>query len=262
VTAMGTFALAGLSGRVALVTGAGQGIGAQIAARLGAEGCRVAVNSLQPAKAEATAERLRDSGAEARAFPADVADVRRVDAMVAAVERDLGPVEILVNNAAYLEMERLLDQELGVWNRMIDVDLTGPFLCARRVLPGMLASGRGRIVSLSSIWGLIGAKGATAYCAAKAGLVEMTRALASEVTRHGVSVSAIAPGIIDTPQLAADAGFAAISLDEMKARYATENLVGRIGTPEEIAGVTAFLASDEGAAFSGQTIPVTGGRSE
>jgi 2-hydroxycyclohexanecarboxyl-CoA dehydrogenase len=251
-----------LAGRVALVTGAGQGIGAAIAARLGAEGCRVVVNSLQPAKAEATTERLRASGARAWAFPADVADPGQVDAMVAGVERATGPVEVLVNNAAYLEMERMVDQDVTVWQRMIDVDLTGPFLCARRVLPGMLEARWGRVVMIGSIWGLIGARGATAYCAAKGGLVEMTRAIAAEVGPAGVSVTAIAPGTIDTPQLAADARFAGVEIEEMKARYAGDTLVGRIGTAEEVAGLVAFLASDHGAAFSGQTVPVTGGRAE
>ena len=126
----------------------------------------------------------------------------------------------------------------------------------------MLATGWGRVVNVSSIWGLIGAKGATAYCAAKGGLVAFTQALDEEVRGHGVAVTAVAPGIIDTPQLSADAAFAGITLDEMKTRYATQNLVGRIGTPAEIAGVVAFLASEDGQAFGGQTIPVTGGRSE
>jgi 2-hydroxycyclohexanecarboxyl-CoA dehydrogenase len=254
--------LRGLSGRVALVTGAGQGIGAAIAARLAAEGCVVAINSLQPPKAEATADRLRRAGGRAQAFPADVSSQEQVDHMVRAVEESLGPVEILVNNAAFLDMVRLVEQPPDVWRRHIDVDLTGPFLCARRVLPGMMAAGWGRVVNLSSIWGLIGAKGATAYCAAKGGLVAFTRALHGEVGDRGVAVTAIAPGIIDTPQLSADAAFAGITLDEMKARYATQNLVGRIGTPGEIAGVVAFLASDDGRAFGGRTIPVTGGRSE
>jgi NAD(P)-dependent dehydrogenase (short-subunit alcohol dehydrogenase family) len=254
--------LRGLEGRVALVTGAGQGIGAAIAHRLGAEGCVVAVNSLQPRKAEATAERLRQAGARAQAFPADVSDPAQVDAMAHAIEVSLGPVEVLVNNAAFLDMVRLVEQRPDVWRRHIEVDLTGPFLSARRVLPGMLEAGWGRVVNVSSIWGLIGAKGATAYCAAKGGLVAFTHALHTEIGDRGVAVTAIAPGIIDTPQLSADAAFAGITLDEMKARYATQNLVGRIGTPEEIAGVVAFLASDDGAAFGGRTVPVTGGRSE
>jgi NAD(P)-dependent dehydrogenase (short-subunit alcohol dehydrogenase family) len=254
--------LPGLKGRVALVTGAGQGIGVAIAGRLAAEGCRVAVNSLNPGKAEATAERLRAGGADARAFPADVSHTGQVDGMAARVEREVGPVEVLVNNAAYLEMERMVDQDVAVWTRMIEVDLTGPFLCARRVLPGMLDARWGRIVMVGSIWGLIAARGATAYCAAKGGLVEMTRTMAAEVGPGGVSVTAIAPGTIDTPQLVADASFAGITLEEMKARYASDTLVGRIGSAEEIAGVVAFLASDDGGAFSGQIVPVTGGRAE
>jgi hypothetical protein len=164
--------------------------------------------------------------------------------------------------ATLLEMERLVDQDPVIWTRMIDVDLTGPFLCSRRVLPGMLEARWGRIVMVGSVWGLIGARGATAYCAAKGGLVEMTRAMADEVGPSGVSVTAIAPGTIDTPQLEADARFAGTTLEEMKARYAVDTLVGRIGSAEEIAGVVAFLASDDGAAFSGQSVPVTGGRAE
>ncbi len=252
----------GLSGRVALVTGAGQGIGASIAERFAVEGSVVAVNSYQPHKAEATAARLRGTGGRARAFPADVADAGQVDAMVRAVEEELGPVEILVNNAAVLEMERLVDLDLAVWHRTIDVDLTGPFLCMRRVLPRMLDARWGRIVTVSSFWGLLGARGATAYCAAKGGLVALTRAVAQEMSGTGVHVSAVGPGVVDTPQLAADAAFAGITIDEVKQRYAIDTLVDRIGTPDEIAGVVAFLASDDGEWFHGRTVPVTGGRSE
>jgi NAD(P)-dependent dehydrogenase (short-subunit alcohol dehydrogenase family) len=252
----------GLAGRVALVTGAGQGIGAAIGARLAADGCVVAVNSYHPEKAEASASRIREAGGRAQAFPADVSDPEQVERMVSRVEQNLGRVDILVNNAAVLEMERLVDQDLTVWARTIAVNLTGPFLCARRVLPGMLAARWGRIVNVSSIWGLIGAKGATAYCAAKGGLIEMTRALAAEVGPRGVTVSAVAPGVIDTPQLAADAGFAGLTLDAMKARYGEDTVVGRIGTPDEIAGAVAFLASDDGIGLSGQVLAVTGGRSE
>lgn len=252
----------GLAGRVALVTGAGQGIGAAIAARLAAEQCVVAVNSIRSEKAEATAGRLRDSGARCQAFAADVCEAEQVDRMVSSVERNLGRVDILVNNAAVLQMERLVDMDLTVWARTIAVNLTGPFLCSRRVLPGMLAARWGRIINISSIWGIIGAKGATAYCAAKGGLIEMTRSLAAEVRPRGVMVSAIAPGVIDTPQLAADAGFAGLTLDAMKAKYGGDTVVGRIGTPEEIAGAVAFLASDDGIGLSGQVLAVTGGRSE
>jgi NAD(P)-dependent dehydrogenase (short-subunit alcohol dehydrogenase family) len=250
----------GLAGKVALVTGAGQGIGAAIATRLAAEGCVVAVNSYHADKAEATAARLRESGARAQAFRADVSQPDDVERMVLGVEATFGQVNVLVNNAAVLEMERLVDLDLSIWARTIAVNLTGPFLCARRVVPGMVASRWGRIVNMSSIWGLIGARGATAYCAAKGGLIEMTRALGAELGPEGVAVSAVAPGVIDTPQLNADAGFAGLTLEAMKARYALDTVVGRVGTPQEIAHTVAFLASEEGMALCGQVLPVTGGR--
>jgi 3-oxoacyl-[acyl-carrier protein] reductase len=126
----------------------------------------------------------------------------------------------------------------------------------------MVGDGWGRVVNVSSIWGLVGARGATPYAAAKGALIELTRALAEEVGPAGVRVSAIAPGVVSTPQLAADAAFAGITIPEMEARYALDTLVGRIGTPEEIAGVVAFLVSGIGASFEGQTVAVTGGRSE
>jgi NAD(P)-dependent dehydrogenase (short-subunit alcohol dehydrogenase family) len=252
----------GLTGKVALVTGAGQGIGAAIAARLASEGCVIAINSLHPEKAEATATRLRENQVRAEAFPADVADPDAVDAMVRAVEERLGVVNILVNNAAVLEMGPFIDLDLGVWDRTIAVNLTGPFLCTRRVVSEMLDAQWGRIVNVSSIWGVIGARGATAYCAAKGGLIEMTRALGAELGPGGVAVTAVAPGVIDTPQLAADAGFAGVTLDEMKALYAQDTVVGRIGTVAEIAHAVAFLASDDGMGLCGQVLPVTGGRSE
>jgi 2-hydroxycyclohexanecarboxyl-CoA dehydrogenase len=252
----------GLTGKVALVTGAGQGIGAAIAARLASEGCVIAVNSLHPEKAEATATRLRENQVRAEAFPADVADPDAVDAMVRSVEERLGVVNILVNNAAVLEMGPFVDLDLGVWDRTIAVNLTGPFLCTRRVVSGMLDAQWGRIVNVSSIWGVIGARGATAYCAAKGGLIEMTRALGAELGPGGVAVTAVAPGVIDTPQLAADAGFAGVTLDEMKALYAEDTVVGRIGTTAEIAHAVAFLASEDGMGLCGQVLPVTGGRSE
>jgi NAD(P)-dependent dehydrogenase (short-subunit alcohol dehydrogenase family) len=142
------------------------------------------------------------------------------------------------------------------------VNLTGPFLVCRRVIPGMVEAKWGRIVNVSSIWGLVGARGATAYAAAKGGLIELTRAMAQEVAANGVRVTAVAPGVVSTPQLAADAAFSDITVPEMERRYALDTLLGRIASASEIAGVVAFLASDDGAPFVGQTVPVTGGRSE
>ena len=253
---------ASLKDRVVLVTGAGQGIGAAIAERFAAAAAVVAVNSLHADKASATAQRLRGEGARAEAFPADVGDPRQAEDLVGAVEAALGPVEVLVNNAAVLAMERLVDLDLAEWHRQLQVDLTGPFLLSRRVVPSMVGRGWGRIVNVSSIWGLVGARGATAYSSAKGALIGLTRALDEEVGPHGVRVCAIAPGVISTPQLAADAAFAGIGIPEMEERYARDTVLGRIGTPDEIAGLVAFLASDAGAPFRGQTVAATGGRAE
>jgi 3-oxoacyl-[acyl-carrier protein] reductase len=248
--------------RVALVTGAGQGIGAAIADRLSAASVVVAVNSEHREKAEATAERLRRDGGRAEAFPADVADARQVEELVGQIEEKLGRIEILVNNAAVLSMKRLVEMDLVDWHRQIAVNLTGPFRLSRRVVPSMIDAGWGSIVNVASIWGLVGARGATAYASTKGGLIELTRAMAEEVGPGGVRVCAIAPGTVSTPQLAADAAFSGITIAEMEERYSHDTVLGRIGTPEEIAGLVAFLASEAGAPFKGQTIAVTGGRSE
>ncbi len=257
-----TLPAAGLKGRLALVTGAGRGIGAAVAGRLTEAGCAVAVNDLDETTARATAAALASGGANAEAFAADVSDPAAVEAMFGAAEEWGGRVEILVNNAAFLFMADLIELDLGAWHRTIDVNLGGTLWCSRRALPAMRASGWGRIVNVASIWGLIGSRGATAYCASKGGIVGLTTALARDLTDTGVRVAAVAPGVIDTQQLEADAAYANLPLDEMKTRYAVDTLVGRIGTPREIAEVVAFLASDEGVAFHGRTVPVTGGRSD
>lgn len=254
--------VSGLNGRVALVTGAWQGIGAATAARLAAEGAIVAVNALHAEKAAATAELIGASGGRAIRVPGDVASPAAVDALVAEIESRAGPVEILVNNAAILILASFLELDPASFERTIDVNLTGVMLCTRRVLPRMLAARWGRIVTVASQWGRIGARGATAYCAAKGGLIAMTAALAREVEQDGVTVTAIGPGTVDTLQLQADAGFQGVPIEEVRSEYARETLIGRIASPEEIAALTVWLASDHAVALSGQTVPATGGRSE
>jgi 2-hydroxycyclohexanecarboxyl-CoA dehydrogenase len=252
---------AGWSGDgVALVTGAGRGIGAAVAERLAREGLPVAVNGLEPGEIERTVARIVASGGVAAPFPADVADPRAVDEMVGSVEDWRGPVRVLVNNAGVLQMSPFLDMDLGLWHRVLAVNLGGVVNCARRVLPGMCAAGFGRIVNVASFWGLVGVAGAAHYCASKGGIVALTRALADEVAEFGVAVSAVAPGTVDTEQLAADAAFAGLSLAEMKERYAAEAVLGRIATPEEMAGIVAALASKQGGAFNGRTLVANGGR--
>lgn len=244
-----------LTGTVALVTGAAQGIGRAIARRLAAGGAAVAVNDLpsHPDLAQAAAE------TGGTAAPADVSSPGEVRAMVAGIEAAAGPVGTLVCNAAYMTMSPFLDHPAADWWRVVDVNLTGTFHLIQAVLPGMRRLGGGRIVVVSSYWGVIGWPGATAYAASKAGLVALVKTLGRELAPAGVIVNGVAPGVIATPQLAVDAAAAGVSPDEIGRRYAAGVPLGRIGQPEEIAAAVAFLADPAAGAMVGQILQVNGG---
>jgi NAD(P)-dependent dehydrogenase (short-subunit alcohol dehydrogenase family) len=232
----------------ALVTGAGQGMGAAIAARLAADGHAVAVNDLVAPNAQAVAERIGGS-----AHPFDVADP---DAAAAAVDA-IGPIDILVANHAYMTMAPFEQSE--DWARTIDVNLLGTATLLELVAPGMVARGFGRVVVIASEWGVIGWPNATAYAASKGGLIALVKSAARALGPHGVAVNAIAPGITDTPQLQVDADDAGISLAEMIERYAADVPLGRVGSPEDIAEVVAFLCGEAAIALVGQVLQPNGG---
>jgi NAD(P)-dependent dehydrogenase (short-subunit alcohol dehydrogenase family) len=239
---------------VALVTGAGQGMGAAIAARLAADGADVAVNDLVAANARAVAERIGG-----RAYPFDVADPDAAAAAVAAIEADLGPVDVLVANHAYMSMAPFEATPEAEWTRTVEVNLLGTATLLELTTPGMAARGHGRVVVIASEWGVTGWPNATPYAATKGGLISLVKSAARELGPHGVAVNAIAPGITDTPQLQVDADDAGITLPEMLARYAADIPLGRVGRPEEIAEVVAFLASDAAIAIVGQVVQPNGG---
>jgi 2-hydroxycyclohexanecarboxyl-CoA dehydrogenase len=244
-----------LEGTVALVTGAAQGIGRATALRLAADGATVVANDREPSPE--LDEVAKACGGVAAV--ADVSDHEAVQEMVARVEAGVGPVGLLVANAAYMSMGRFLEQDEADWWRHIDTNLSGTFYLVRSVLPGMRRLSGGRIVIISSEWGVIGWPNATAYAASKAGLISFGKTLGRELAPENIITNVIAPGVIDTPQLENDARDAGVSAEEIKARYAAETLVGRIGFPEDIATTVAFLAREESAALVGQIVQPNGG---
>jgi len=168
-------------------------------------------------------------------------------------------VNVLVANAAYMVMGAIEDVDAGEFWRVVNTNLTGTFACIRACAPEMAEAGWGRIVSVASDWGRTGWPRATAYCASKGGIISLTRAAALELGPHGVTVNAVAPGIIDTPQLQVDADDAGVSMAEMHERYAQEVPLRRVGRPAEVAEVIAHLCSDAAATITGQIVSVNGG---
>jgi NAD(P)-dependent dehydrogenase (short-subunit alcohol dehydrogenase family) len=244
-----------LDGRLALVSGAAQGLGRAIATRLAAEGARLAVNDRRPSP---ELDRLAAETAGDTAV-ADVSDPDAVDGMVAEVERAHGPIDVLVANHAYMSMRPFVEHDPEDWWRNVDVNLSGTFFLLRAVLPGMRRNGGGRIVIIASEFGVVGWANATAYAASKTGLISLTKTLGRELGPENILVNAIAPGIMDTPQLDVDALDAGVSPEEIRRRYAADSPMGRIGRPEEIAALAAFLSTDGAGAFVGQILQPNGG---
>lgn len=232
---------------VALVTGAATGIGAATAGLLERRGLAVAWNHLP------------GQSVPGYSAPADVADPAAVDGMVARVAADLGPVSVLVCNAAHMVMGGIDEVGPDAFWRVLDVNLTGSFNCIRACAPAMTAAGWGRIVTVASGWGVSGYPRASAYSASKAGIISLTKAVARELGPHGVTANAVAPGIVDTPQLDVDADDAGVSAEEIRVRYAGLAPLGRIGRPDDVAAVIAHLASEAAGTITGQVVGVDGG---
>ncbi len=244
-----------LTGHVALVTGAAQGMGAAHARRLAHDGAVVAVNDRVASDAlNALAKEIGGI-----ACPGDLSYPAAVDDVVRQASEVIGPIDILVANHAYMAMANFLHHNPEDWWRIIDTNLTGTFGLIQAVLPGMRTLGAGRIVIISSEWGVTGWPGATAYTASKAGLISLTKTLGRELAPSGIVVNAIAPGVTDTPQLQVDADAAGLSLEQMHAEYAGDIPAGRIGKPEEISAIVALLADFRLGSLIGQVVQVNGG---
>ena len=244
----------GLTGKVAIVTGAGSGIGAAIAARLAGDGASVVLADMNLPAAEAQARALRDNGWTALALAANVTDADAVAKMVEETVAAFGTVHILVNNAGLARDARITKMPESDWDLVVDVILKGAFLCTRAVLPHMSAQQWGRIINISSRAHL-GNPGQANYSAAKAGLIGFTKAMALENGRNFITANAVAPGLIDTPFVRSHPQFEAIRDAAIKTTP-----IPRIGAPEDVAHAVAFLASERAGYITGDVLHVTGGR--
>ncbi|SFQ49099.1 3-oxoacyl-[acyl-carrier protein] reductase [Amycolatopsis arida] len=244
--------------RVAIVTGAARGIGAAVARRLAAEGFAVALLDLDEAGCRSGADAITADGGRALGVGLDVSDAAQVDASVSRVAEELGPPTVLVNNAGITRDNLLFKMSEQDWDSVINVHLRGSFLMSRAAQKYMTEQGWGRIVNLSSTSAL-GNRGQANYSTAKAGLQGLTKTLAIELGKFGVTANAIAPGFIATDMTRATAERLGVSFEDMQKAAAQEIPVRRVGQPEDIAGVTAFLVSDDASFVSGQVIYVAGG---
>ncbi len=244
--------------RNAVVTGGASGIDRGISLRLARDGANVAIFDLDLTNAGAVAEEIKTLGRKALACQVDVADRVQVEAAVEQVRKELGPIHILVNDAGIGEFVPLAQMSEAQWDQMIAIHLKGTFNCTKAVIQDMVEAKWGRIVSISSVAGLGGGSGLVHYSAAKAGIIGFTKALAHEVGPAGITVNAIAPGLIDTPILRKS------DMPEEQVRQFIETIVGRtpvrrVGTPDDIATACAYLVSEEASFFTGQVISPNGG---
>ncbi len=241
-----------LSGRVALVTGASQGIGRACALKLAESGAAVAVAARNQDKLNELVLQINASGGKASAFPVDVADEEQIKTAFKAVLSQFGKIEILVNNAGITRDQLVMRMKRADWDTVINTNLTSAYLCVQQVIGSMLKQRWGRIINVTSIFGQMGQAGQANYASSKAGLIGLTMAIAREVASRNITCNAVAPGFIET---AMTAGFS----DELKQNAVKLIPVGRVGTAEDVASAVVFLASEEASYITGHVLNVNGG---
>lgn len=247
-----------VAGKVALVSGAASGLGAEAARRLAREGAKVMLTDLAAAQGQAVADEIAAAGGDAAFMPHDVTDEARWIEVIAATVARFGRLDVLVNSAGVGGGEPLLEATLEGWRRVTAINLDGTFLGLRHGAAAMIETGGGSIINLSSILGKVGFPGAAAYCASKGGVALLSKAAALELAAAGVRVNSVHPGFIDTPMVS-EALHASANGNEMRDMLVSRHALGRLGAPREIADAIVFLASDESSFMTGSELVVDGG---
>jgi 2-hydroxycyclohexanecarboxyl-CoA dehydrogenase len=245
-----------LPDKITLVTGAASGIGRAIALAAAREGARVAVLDLNADGAAAVAREITTAGGQAQAWPLDVTDPARVNAVVEEIVKRWSTVHVLVNCAGWDKPIPFVETTPDFWDRILAINLKGPIACTHAVLPPMIAQGYGKIVSIASDAGRVGSTGEAVYSAAKGGLIAFTKTIARETARHRINVNCVCPGPSDTPLFQKEFAGPSPKLAESLKRVIPW---GRLGVPEDVAPAVVFLASDEAGYITGQTLSVSGG---
>jgi 3-oxoacyl-[acyl-carrier protein] reductase len=241
-----------LSGRIALVTGASQGIGRACALRLAAGGAAVAVAARNQEKLNELVQQITSTGGKAAAFPMDVAEEDQIKPGFKAALAHFGKIDILVNNAGITRDQLVMRMKRADWDAVLNTNLTSAYLCTQQVMSSMLKQRWGRIVNITSVFGQMGQAGQANYASSKAGLIGLTMAIAREVGSRNITCNAVAPGFIETSMTSV--------LGEDFKQMAVKNIpLGRVGSPEDVAGAVAFLASDEASYITGHVLSVNGG---
>jgi 3-oxoacyl-[acyl-carrier protein] reductase len=241
-----------LSGRVAFVTGASQGIGRTCALRLAKEGASVAAAARNQEKLNQLVGEISAAGGQAASFAVDVADEEQIKAAVKTALAQFGKIDILVNNAGITRDQLVMRMKRTEWDAVVHTNLTSAYLCIQQAIPSMLKQRWGRIINVSSVFGQMGQAGQANYAASKAGLIGLTMAIAREVGSRNITCNAVAPGFIETAMTAGLSG-------EFKQNAVKQIPLGRVGTPEDVASAVAFLASDQASYITGHVLSVNGG---
>lgn len=247
-----------LENKVALVTGAGRGIGRGIALRFASEGAKVGVLDIETDAVAETVQRIKDSDGDALSLVCDLREPKQVTGSVKQLQDAFGTINVIVNNAAVMPSGRLHETSLDDWNTIFDVNVRGAYLVNRAVIPQMLDAGQGSIIHMASITGTRGLPGIAAYSATKGALMAMTRAMSTDYAKLGIRVNSLAPGTIDSPMLH---NFLNEQSNPDKLRHDFDQMhpIGRVGTIDEVASVCVFLASDQSSFVTGSNYEVDGG---